>query len=78
MDVVHLNQKQLGRPLVHQRGHPGTLAQRGDRAQVPETLRPGDLPPGRHRSLRGVLLGDIDQDGRGPGQCRLSNVPFHR
>ena len=47
------------------------LAQRGARAQVPEALRPGALPTGRHRGLRGVLPGDIDEDRHGPGQCRL-------
>ena len=69
MEVVHFNQK-TGRPLEHQ-GHPGTLAQRGDRAQVSEALRPGALPAGRHRGLRGGVPGDVDQDGRRSDQCRL-------
>src|SRR5690606_14654679 len=53
------------------RGHLGTLAQRGDRTQVPEALRPGALPAGGHRGLRGVVPGDVDQDGRDAGQCWL-------
>ncbi len=62
--------KTTSRPLEHQRGNPGALAQRGDRAQVPEALRPGALPAGRHRGLRGVVPGDIDEDRHGAGQCR--------
>jgi hypothetical protein len=59
------------RPLEHQLGHPGALAQRRARAQVPEALRSGALPPSRHRGLRGVVPGDVNQDRDGPGQCRL-------
>lgn len=42
-----------------------------DRTQFPEALRPGALPAGGHRGLRGVVPGDVDQDGRDAGQCWL-------
>jgi hypothetical protein len=45
-----------------------------DRPQVPEALRPGPLPAGRHRSLRGVVSGNLDQKPWRAGGCRVRCV----
>src|SRR5690606_20639453 len=71
MEVAHLNQKQLAARWSISEATPERWRSEGDRTQVPEALRPGALPAGGHRGLRGVVPGDGDQDGRDAGQCWL-------
>lgn len=76
MEVAHLKSKTTGRALDYQRSHPGALAPCKHRAEIHEAEGASAVPAGRHRSLRGSVPGDTDQDSRGPVGCRLTNVPI--
>ncbi len=67
-----------GHPVTHQRGDTRTLAQRGNRPEIPEAVRSCPLLSGRHRGLRGVVPGYIHQVDRRSNQRRLNGVLFRR
>ncbi len=76
MDVVHLNQKQLAACWSISEATLELLAQRRDRTKIPEALWAGGLPPRRHRSLRRIVLADMDVSRFRPLNPRSESAAF--
>lgn len=78
MEVVHLNQKQLATRWGVSEARLPRWRSEGIGPKFLKLLRPGPLPPDRHRSLRGIVSGDLDQEPWRAGERGVMRVAFCR